>query len=77
MYSGLAYFIVLVLVAQFVLSSGHSTRTRLLVAGTYGLIFLAGYLLPQLALAVLLAQVALGIVLIFVYRWEHPKDSLL
>ena len=77
MYSGLAYLIVLALVAQFVLSSEHSVRTRLLVAGAYALILIAGYLLPRFALAVLLAQVALGIALIFVYRWEHPKSSLL
>jgi hypothetical protein len=74
-YSGLAYLIVLALVAQFVLSSKHSVRTRLLVAGAYALTLLAGYLLP--ALAVLLALVALGIALIFVYRWEHPKSSFL
>jgi hypothetical protein len=74
-YNGLGYLIVLALVGQFVLSPEHSARTRLLVAGTYGLVFIAGYLLPQFALAVLLAQVALGIALLFVYRWEHPKDS--
>ena len=77
MYSGLAYLIVLALVAQFVLSSKHSVRTRLLVAGAYALTLIAGYLLPRFTLAVLLAQVALGIALIFVYRWEHPKSSLL
>ena len=75
MYSGLAYLIVLALVAQFVLSSKHSIRTRLLVAGAYALTLIAGYLLPRFALAVLLAQVALGIALVFVYRWEHPKSS--
>jgi hypothetical protein len=75
-YSGLAYLVVLALVAQFVLSSKRSARTRLLVAGAYALILIAGYLLPRFGLAVLLAQVALGIALILVYRWEHPNSSL-
>jgi hypothetical protein len=75
-YNGLAYLIVLALVVQFVLSK-HSVRTRLLVAGAYALILIAGYLLPRFALAVLLAQVALGIALVLVYRWEHPNSSLL
>ena len=76
-YGGLAYLVVLALVAQYVLSSGHSARARLLVAGAYGLTLIAGYLLPRFALAVLLAQVAVGIALILAYRWEHPKSSLL
>jgi hypothetical protein len=76
-YSGLAYLIVLALVAQFVLSSKHSVRTRLLVAGAYALTLIAGYLLPGFALAAVLALVVLGIALIFVYRWEHPKSSFL
>lgn len=77
MYSGLAYLIVLALVAQFVLSSKYSVRTRLLVAGAYAVTLIVAYLLPRFALAVLLAQVVLGIALLFVYRWEHPKSSLL
>jgi hypothetical protein len=76
-YSGLAYLIVLALVAQFVLSSAHSARARLLVAGAYGLTLFAGYLLPRIALASVLSQVALGIALIFVYRWEHPTGPTL
>ena len=37
MFSGLAQLIVLSLVVLFVLSSEHSTPSRLLVAGAYGL----------------------------------------
>ena len=59
------------------LVSGHSARARLLVAGAYVLTFLAGYLLPRFTLAVLLAQIALGIALVFVYRWEHPANPIL
>lgn len=77
MYSGLAYLVVLALVARFVLSAEHSARARLLVAGAYGITFIAGYLLPQFALACLLGQVVLGIALIIVYRWEHSTDSVL
>jgi len=76
-YSGLAYLVVLALVARFVLSSEHSARARLLVAGAYGITFIAGYLLPHFALAGLLGQVVLGIALIIVYRWEHSTDSVL
>jgi hypothetical protein len=75
LYSGLAYLVVLALVARFVLSSEHSARARLLVAGGYGIIFIAGYLFPRFALAGLLGQVVLGIALIIVYRWEHSTDS--
>ena len=78
MYSGLAYLVVLALVAQYVLSSEHSARARFLVAGAYALTLVAGYLLlPYFALAGLLGQVALGIALIFVYRWEHPTENIL
>lgn len=77
MYSGLAYLVVLALVVRFVLSSEHSVRARLLVAGAYGIIFIAGYLFPDFALAGLLGQIVLGIVLIIVHRWEHSTDSVL
>ena len=77
MYGGLAYLVVLALVVWFLLSSEHSTRTRLLVAGAYGLTFIAGYLFPRFGLTTLLSQVALGIALIFVHRWEHGPDSIL
>jgi hypothetical protein len=62
---------------MFVLSPKHSTRTRLLVAGAYGFTLFMRYLLPQFALAVLLLQLALGIALIFVRRWEYGPDSIL
>jgi hypothetical protein len=75
-YSGLAYLVVLALVARFVLSSEHSTRARLLVAGAYGITFIAGYLF-HFALAGLLGQAVLGITLVIVYRWEHATDSVL
>ena len=77
MFYGLAFFIVLALVAQFVLSPEHSVRARLLVAGAYSLILSGRYLLPQFEVAVLVVQVAFGIALIFVYRWQHPTDSFL
>ena len=77
MYGGLAMLVVLALVAWFVLSPEHSTRARLLVAGAYGLTFIARYVLPQFALPILLVQLGLGIVLIFVYRWKHGSDSIL
>ena len=77
MFSGLAQLIVLSLVVLFILSSEHSTRSRLLVAGAYGLIFITGYLLPRFVVAVLIAKVALGIALILVHTWEHGKDSFL
>jgi hypothetical protein len=76
-YGVLAQLVVLALVALFVFSPEHSARKRLLVAGAYGLTLIARYFLPQLALAVLLAQIALGIALIFVHRWEHGPDSIL
>lgn len=76
-YNGLAYLVVLALVVRFVLSSEHSVRVRLLVAGAYGITVIAGYLFPQFALAGLLGQVVLGIALMIVYRWEHSTDSVL
>ena len=77
MYGGLAQLVVLALVAWFLLSPEHSARTRLLVGGAYGLTLIARYVLPQFGLAVLLAQSALGIALIFVHRWEHSTDPIL
>jgi hypothetical protein len=76
-FTGVAYLVVLALVVNFVLSSAHSARARLCAACAYGLTFFVGYLLPRFALVGLLGQAALGIALILVFRWEHPRSPLL
>jgi hypothetical protein len=74
-YTLLARLVVLALVLLFVASSTHSARSRLLVAGAYTLTLALAWLLPYHSLAWLLLQLALGITLLIVGRWEHAPDE--
>ena len=75
-YRVLAALVVLALVVWFVASSRHSTRWRLVVAASYAVVIGAPGLFPDLRLAAMLAEIGLGIALIFVRRWENPKAAI-
>jgi hypothetical protein len=76
MYSLLAQAVVLALVLWFVGSPTHSSRWRLVVLAVYLTILLAPRILFKFALPSLLAQMALGVTLILVRRWEKGPESV-
>ena len=76
MYSLLGQVVVLALVLMFVSSPTHSVRWRLVVPAVYLATLLAPRVLFVLAIPSLVAQMALGVTLILVRRWEKGPESV-